>query len=112
MGHAETAAQLIDAGAQVDLQNKVRECGRAGSSCWRSKSMCVYMCVCVYMMCVCVCVCVFLSLFVFTFLPASVFFVSVWKCLYSYIHTCVCLSLCPYTYIQIIDTYICMRVGV
>jgi len=53
----ETVAKLIAAGAKLDVQKKVREGGRACSSCCSSTSVCLC-CVCMCE-CVCVCVCVY-----------------------------------------------------
>jgi len=111
MGHAETAAKLIDAGAQVDLQNKVRECGRACSSCWRSKSMCIYVRVCVHDVCVRVCVCLSVFVCVYVFACVCFFCVCVEMSVFTYSHVCVSLSLSVYIYSY--HRYIYMlRVGV
>jgi len=118
-GHSETAAKLIDAGAQLDLQDVVRA---SGGSC---SSYCCLLCVCVCVWCVCMClsICLFVCLFVClsVCLPASlsVFCVPLFVCLW--LSLCVCpglsvymcgyvcvfrsLSLSPYSYIYI---YICI----
>ena len=75
-GHFKTAAKLIAAGAKFDVQDKVREGGRAGSSC------CSSMCVCLCCVCLCVHVCVW-GLALYTF--SSYHTVSVCACTFVYI---------------------------
>ena len=68
IGHTETAAKLIAvliaAGAKLDVQNKVREGGRACSSCCSSMCVCLY-CVCARV-CVCMRACVHLRVYAFS----------------------------------------------
>jgi len=61
-GDTETAAKLIDAGAKLDVQDKVRESGGACGSCWRSRAGA---CVLALNACVCVRVCAYLCVWVF-----------------------------------------------
>ena len=74
MGRTETVAMLIDTGALLDVQDKVRGSGGACDSCvCMCACMCVCMsvwlcvsvsvCLCVYVsmcLCACVCVCIYL----------------------------------------------------
>ena len=86
-GHPETAAKLVANGAELEMQNKVREsCPTCGLYC---NSMCVFVLRVLFCMCVCFCV----RACVCAFVCACV---CVGGCVRICVCVCVCVNVCMF----------------